>query len=259
MNNYKNILFALLIVALPFVVEAQQEDTLKSRQLILTTSILEYLPIPLNSGNFNIGTEFMLKDRKSLSANIGIIRSYSQNADGDWLHLSSQNLLYISSLNTKGLRLQIEGRHYLGKQKMFEPAVLLFWPHIFQYKTQTQANTGYYVALASTYQYTATDREESIDYYIPDSPYDLYVYKQNIYTVYRNAVGLNVKFGYQCIKKYGLVVDYAVGLGGQYISSNSANKFGNNDDKDLFRNKTFDDGAGFYPMLTYQIRIGWEF
>ncbi|NOU48151.1 MAG: hypothetical protein HOO86_13970 [Bacteroidales bacterium] len=247
MNNYKKILLVLLVAALPFVVVAQMEHTLKARHVILTTSLLEYLPIPLNSGNFNIGTEFVLKDRKSLYANIGIIRSYSQNA-------AVERWFNIPSISTKGIKLQIEGRHYLGKHKIFEPAVLLFWPHIFQYKTQTQANTGYYVALASMYQYTATEREEGIDYYNP-----LYVHEQNIYTVYRNAVGLNVKFGYQCIKKYGLVVDYAVGLGGQYISSISANKFGNNDDKDVFLNKPFDEGAGFYPMLTYQIRIGWQF
>lgn len=228
---------------------AQPADSLKAKRIIITTSVLEYLPtFKLNTGTFNIGTEIYLKNRKSVYASFGLIKSYGQS--GGWFSVSSRR--------TQGLKIQVEGRHYFNRHKIVEPAILLFWPHIFQYKSQALPNTGYYFAVHSSCQWTATDRQETVVDYIDNNPFPNSThYKQNIYTVERNVYGLNLKFGYQCIKKCGLTVDYSVGLGGQYISSSSGNKLGTNKDNDIPWKKLFDSGTGFYPDIIYQVRLGW--
>ncbi|MCZ2129846.1 MAG: hypothetical protein LC109_06215 [Bacteroidia bacterium] len=232
------------------------EDSLKAKRIIINISVLEYLQtIKLNTGNFNIGTEIYLKKGNSLYTNFGLIKSYGQ----------SSGLLSISSQSTQGLKIQVEGRHYLNKHKIFEPAILLFWPHMLQYNSQTLQNTGYYVAVHSFYQWTATDRRETVVDYIDNNPFpNSEHYKKNIYTVDRNVFGLNIKFGYQCIKKWGLTVDYTVGLGGLYISSSSKNRLGEDtgwpqQEKDFPSNKLFDKGTGFAPNVVYQVRLGWGF
>lgn len=137
--------------------------------------------------------------------------------------------------------------------------MLLFWPHIFQYKSQSLQNSGYYYALHASFQLTNTEREEIISELSSGSPYQYYEYTQNKYNVERSATRMHLKFGYQSIKSYGLVIDYSVGLGGQYISSSAEGKLGFDDDKDWPWNKEFDEGSGFFLSPVYQVRIGWGF
>ena len=233
---------------------SQEKDSTALKRLTFTTIVTDYIPtLQLNTANINIGTEVYLKNRKSLAFNFGVVKSYGPS--GGWFSINSEN--------TIGFKGQVEGRHYLNKHKLFEPAILLFWPHIFQYETQELHNTGYYIAVHSSFQTTVTDRQETVLDYIDDNPFpNTYHYKRNIYTVDRNVLTLNIKFGYQCIKKSGLTVDYAVGLGGQYISSSSTNRQGTdanypNSEKD-FGGKLFDKGTSFYPSIVYQVRLGWN-
>ena len=226
---------AILFIQVPPVL-SQESGTLLFKRVIVTTSVLSYIPsLQLNTGMFNLGAEVYLTNRNSAYANVGFIQSYGP----------SRGWFSISAESTQGFKVQLEGRHYLGRTRIFDPAVLLFWPHIFQYQSKPLANTGYYTALNSFYQWTAIDRKE----------------QQNIYTVDRNAVGLQFRFGYQCIKKYGLVVDYSVGIGGQFVSSHSTNRLGDdtqypNDEKEWI-GKLFDHGSGWYPTLSYQMSLGW--
>jgi len=149
MTRQLKLLTIFILTTLSSLTYAQTTNSLKVKRVIITTSLLEYFPtFKLNTGNFNIGTEIYLKNRKSFYANIGLIKSYGP----------SGGLFGISSLSTPGLKVQVEGRHYLNRHKIFEPAILLFWPHIFQYKSQKLQNTGYYAAVHSFYQFTATDR-----------------------------------------------------------------------------------------------------
>ena len=243
------ILTSLIMALTPLLGRSQNNDTLKCKRLIITVSVFEYFPgIKLNTGNINVGTEVYLKNRMSLWGNIGLIASYGPSKG--WLSISSQNTL--------GVRVQTEVRRYFGKHKIFEPAILLFWPHIFQYKTQLLQNTGYYVSLHSIYQRTVTEREEVVVDYIANNPFPNTVYnKKNVYLVNREVFGLNIKLGYQCIKNAGLTVDFGIGIGVQYISSVSKNKLGDDSAKDYPWNKLFDTGQGFYPNLSYQLKIGW--
>jgi len=241
-NHFPNnrLKFVSLVIVILFFHASQAflraSDSLSFKRVIVTTSVLSYIPtLQLNTGTFNLGTEVYLANRNSMYANFGFIQSYG----------SSRGYFSISSESTQGFKVQLEGRHYLGRTRIFDPAVLLFWPHIFQYKSESLANAGYYTALNSFYQWTTTDREE----------------QQNPYTVDRNAVGLQFRFGYQSIKKYGLVVDYSVGVGGQYISSHSTNQLGDdaqypNNDKE-WNGRLFDHGSGWYPTLIYQVSLGW--
>lgn len=227
-------------------VYSKNGDSLKVKRLVITTSILEYIPayreffprLNLNAGNLNLGAEIHLKERKSLYVNLGVVKSYAPPVG--WFG--------IVSLNTQGIKVQAEGRHYLNRHKIFEPAILLFWPHIFQYKSQVFGNTGYYVAIHSSGEWTSTQRPE--DYQ-----------SENTYTVNRSITTLNIKFGYQCIRKYGLTVDYSVGLGGQYVSSRSKNRrvsdTGWPGQQQDFPGKLFDHGRGFYPNVVYHVRLGW--
>jgi len=63
--------------------------------------------------------------------------------------------------------------------------------------------------------------------------------------------------GYQSIKKYGLVIDYSVGFGVEYVSGYASNKLGNDNSYELFPKRLFDNGDGFFLSFVYQVRIGW--
>jgi hypothetical protein len=232
---------------------SQHGDSLGVKRFILTTSVLEYFPsIFLNTGNFNIGTEIYLGNSKSVYFGAGLIKSYGPTGD---------NLIEISALSTTGVKLQLEGRRYLNKRKLFEPAIILFWPHIFQYHTQAVQNSGYYTGFHCFYQYTETVRLQSYLASEISTPYGVIRdYKDNLYTVSRNATSVNLIFGYQCIKRYGLVVDYFVGAGVQFISSHSWNRVDaesqdSGDENELF--KPFNYGNAFAPSLIYKVRVGW--
>jgi hypothetical protein len=221
-------LLTVILVTQSTFVYSNSIDSLKTKRLTITTSLYDYiLPLTLNSCNINIGSEIYLKNRESFFFNIGVIKSFGPS-DG-WFD--------ITALNTQGTKIQIEGKRYFSKYKI----------------------TGAYLALHSFYQYTKTDRPETIEDNTP--PYTHY--SQNIYIVNRNVIGLNSLVGYQCIKKHGLTVDCAVGFGVQYISSNSKNRVGDENnppenEKDLGSKLLFDKGAGVAPNIVLQLRLGWK-
>lgn len=223
--------------------------------MAITTSLVDYFPtFSLNTGNFNIGTEIYVGKSKSLLVNVGLIRSYGP----------STGLLSITSIKTTGWSVQLEGRHYFRRRKIIEPAILLFWPHIFQYHTKNLNNTGYYVSIQTGYQSTSTERPETVVDFIDNNPFpNTTHYKKNIYHVERYIIRLNCLVGYQCIKRHGLTVDYAVGLGGQFISSFSINRLGPdnnwpNSEREI-SNKFFDHGNAMVPTFVYRVRLGWAF
>lgn len=228
----------LCLLAISELASAQVIDSIKAKRIIISTSALEYIPFRFNSGNFNVGTELYLKNRYSIYANIGAIRSYGESTG--WFPILKEK--------TNGIKIQIEGKRFLNRHKIFEPAILLFWPHIIQYKSQNLPNSGYYVAINSFYQTTTTKKQDFAQYS----------------TVDRSVSGLNVRLGYQCIKRRGLTIDYAVGVGIQYIDSHSNNLINSDSywfdtQKDFPWNKQFSKGSGIFPDITYQIRIGWGF
>jgi len=251
-SHIKILLVFLLVTSLS---SAQLNETLKSKKLIITSSLFDYLPNKLNAGTRNVGVEIYLGNRKSVGISMGSIHSYGP----------SGGLFQISSVSTRGMKFQAEVKHYLNKRKIFEPAILIFWPHILQYKTRELQNTGYYTAINITYQNTKTERGETVLDYVDNIPFPNSAhYKQTIYTVDRSCYALTIKFGYQCVKKYGLTVDYALGLGAQYISSNSKNRLGSErgwpgSENDIPWKKLFDNGAGIYPAFNYQLKLGWAF
>ncbi|MGQ0829129.1 MAG: hypothetical protein ACT4ON_12130 [Bacteroidota bacterium] len=252
LRQFKILIFLILLTLAKL--HAQNRDSLIFKRFTFTTSVFDYIPNKLNAINFNLGTEIYLQNYKSISANVGLIKSQG----------ASKRNLRISSLSTKGIKVEIEGKHFINKHKIFQPAILLFWFHIFQFKTQNLENTGYYLTANVFYQNTSTERQEIVAN-IDNNPFpNSYQYKQNIYSVERYVYGLNVKFGYQCIKQYGLTIDYAVGIGAQYISSYSQNRIGTDNDwpnseRDFPWNKLFDHGSGIYPNFIYQLKLGWAF
>jgi hypothetical protein len=74
----------------------------------------------------------------------------------------------------------------------------------------------------------------------------------------------HLKLSYQCIRKSGLAVDFAVEFGLQYISSFSVNRRGDESSfvsspYEIYWLKLFDTGAGLYPSVMYQFKLGWAF
>jgi len=225
---------------------AQKNDSLQYKRLNISTTITDYLLFSnTNNYNINLGSEFCFKNQKSLAVNFGLIKSYESSGGG---------FASVETMKTHGMKFQIESRHYFRKFKLFEPATMLFWLQIFQYKSQMLQNSGYYIAVHSSYQFTATDRE--------GLNYNQILNPEDIYTVNRSVYSLNIKLGYNCIKKCGLTLDYAIGLGAKYINSSSTNSGTNsswpNKEKDIPWNKLFNSGSGFYPNIIYQFKIGWQ-
>jgi hypothetical protein len=222
---------------------SQSTDSIKFKRVIISTSLLDYLPsLNLNTRNFNIGSEIYLKNRNSLAINIGLMQTNGKP--------NPYGFLGGSSLKTQGFKIQVERRRYLNRNKIVEPSIFLFWPHIFQYNTQTLQNSGYYVSAHSFYQYTQTERNETMV-----DGFNQNIYRNNIYTVDRNALAFNLKLGYQCVKKHGIAIDFGVGLGAQLITSSTRNKLGNASDGD-FGYFLFDEGTKVMPSFIYQFRLG---
>lgn len=226
-----NRLIFILLFSIPFSLKSQATDSLETKKLILTTSVLKYLPVnSLNTGNFNMGASYYLGNNKSVYLNLGYIKSYGP----------SGGKFEINAIESEGMSLQLEGRHFFNKHKLIEPLILIFWPHIFQYNGQRTTNAGYYFGIRSFGKRIHTNRSAGI--------------------VRTNALGLNIKFGYQCIKESGFTIDHAVGVGGQYISSHS--DFTGEDfvTQHTFPwGRPFENGKGFYPSLLYEVNIGWSF
>lgn len=241
----------LLSSALPQKATAQDSSSLK--KVILSTALLEYWPNPkLNTVNCNLGAELYLKNSLSLYLNAGVLLSAG----------SPNSYFGIPSEQSQGYKFRLEMRRYLKRKKVIEPAMLLFWPHVFQYHNQPAENSGFYTGLSSSYQWTETKRKENVENpNYPNNPMGESQYIENYYFVSRNVLCLNGMIGFQCIKKSGITVDYAVGLGIQFVNSHSRNRLGSDQDypnstKDYPMDKYFDYGFGIAPNLLYQIRIG---
>lgn len=234
---------------------SQATDSLREKKISITTSVFDYASVLFfNAINYNIEIAKSMENRKAIHINLGYINSFKPVIREGFV-----NFAIPTSLDTKGYRIQLEGRHYLNKHKLFEPSIVLFWLKLFQYHSIVQDNTGYYIAFQSKYQFTATEREERVVDYIVEQPYLQTFYKQNDYTVSRNVLGGYFKIGYNAIKKSGFTVDHAIGIGAAYISSSSENKKGNNNDTDFPYDKSFDNGSGLHFDFAYSFKIGWSF
>lgn len=231
------ILITLFFTTISINIYSQNNDTSRFKKVVITTTLSDYIPgLFYQTINFNLGAEIYIKNRKSIWFNLGALKRYQSSG---WFF----GELY--SPYTMGFKAQGEGRYYLNKHKVFEPAVLLFWPHIFQFDSQELENSGYYVAIHSSFN--------RVHY-----RYDFTCWNKDGIS-YVNT--LNIKFGYQCVKKIGLTVDFAIGIGGRYIYSNpnSNPNEGCLDYPYNFWDLFITPRDGFSPNAVFQFRLGWAF
>ncbi len=197
------------------------------KKMVFSTSVFEYAGMNyLGVSNFNLGMERYFGNKHAVYINAGYLKSVFEPAN-----------FFNEKSNSSGIALQLEGRYYFGKWKIIDPLVLVFWPHLFQYKTQELENSGYYFSLMAQYQHI-----NSKEFLIVDQ-----VSRQNLI---QDNFGFSAKVGYQCIKTFGLVLDYSVGIGLKYKESNSD---GTRDSRFLGQNYI---ESGLFPILHYQLRIG---
>jgi len=199
--------FILFVLPSALLREAAAQDSLSFKKIAISTSLLEYFPNPkLYTINCNLGAEFYIKNGYSIYLGAGVL-----------LPAGSPNSYFgIPSEQSKGYKLRLEARRYLKRKKEVEPAMLAFWPHVFQYHNVPYQNSGFYTGFSSSFQYTETERKESVQ--DESNPAGNPVYKDNVYLVHRNQLAINLMLGFQCIKKSGFFVDYAVGLGIQLVA-----------------------------------------
>ncbi len=231
----KNGIASLLLVCICYSSTLSQDvETIGYKRITITTGVFDYVPSLRNTANINLGTEIYLQKRKSLLLNFGVIKSYGPSPQGSFV------LPLVPSSNTIGIKIQIEGRHYLNRRKLFEPAILLFAPHIFQYKTQNFENTGYYIALHSSLKSLKT-KLGSNSPFLSEQDYSL------------ELISGNLKFGYQCIRNSGLTIDFGIGIGGLYVLKNTAQV----SEPASFSNSYYNKKLRLNGI--YQFRIGWAF
>ncbi len=251
MKNFQSLIFLAALIFTVSRVNAQSTDSLSApKKLIINTSVLDYIGFNrLNTRCYNVGVEFYIKNRNSVYANIGSI--YSDGSEG---------FFQINTKKTTGYRIQLERKHFIGKRKMEEPAILLFWPHILQYNSKASLNTGYYYSFGGSFQTTTTERNgyriETGGITKTSSLVD------KDYTVDRISAALNIKFGYQCIKKSGLVVDFCVGVGLNNVNTKAnypledSEVTPNRNDFLWFSRQPFDAQNGISPTILYQLKFG---
>ncbi len=205
------------------------KDSLTAKKITVTTSLTDYIPrMTLETKRYNIGVEFYVKNGKSIYTNLGYIHSNG----------SAGGFFKVSSLGTQGMSMEVEGRHYFKKHRILPAAAIIVMPHLLQYYSKERLNTGYYTGINTSYQYSLTQRETS---------------NKDPYYVTQNNVGLLAMIGYQCQKKYKLIIDQSIGLGVVFVHSTSSNSFG------LITGNSygnFNDFKGILPNIAYEFRIG---
>ena len=221
------------IVMNPIV--AQEEDSISLKKVNFTTSIFDYIPSSENSGNINLGAEIHLKNRNSILFNIGAIRHFGPRES------SPRSILFSHYDRITGVKIRLEGRRYLNRHKIIEPAILLFTPHMFQFKSEKLENTGYYIAFQTSFQST-----KSISFLEVFEP-------ENRITSYDEFISSHAKMGYKCIKKYGLIVDFGFGAGWRYVLRGSV------ENEAFLRVFSRAKGKGLYLNVIYQLGLGWSF
>jgi len=122
------VLFFLLFFSFFFSGFSQNADSTRIKKYSITSSIFDYISEfhVIDDIIYNIEGATPIKNRDFLHFNLGYIESYDRPKI-----FFNQFHTYLGK--TKGYRISLEGRHYLNKHKLFEPATLLFWFQIFQY------------------------------------------------------------------------------------------------------------------------------
>lgn len=232
LNKQKRNLFFLILLSIQIMSGFSNNDSINNKRFRISTSVFEFIPsLNLNTINYNLGTEMYLKNNFSFYLNLGVIKS--QGSPSGWLSISSKN--------TQGFKIQIEGRKYFSNKVL----------------KNKKSNQGFYSALFTSFQSTKTNRNESIISSISNIPLPNTVYYvTNNYSVQRDVYRLLYKVGFLYLNVNGIVLDNSFGAGVQYINSFSKNKKGNDNTPDIPWNKSFDSDRAIYPSLIYQLKIG---
>jgi hypothetical protein len=219
--------FLIIFLSINFL-NAQEESSVEKVRFSVTTSVFETAPaiVGLPISIFNLGTDVSINQNYSIAINAG----YVYGVGGSMINFTTDK--------DNGFRVQGELRRYLNTIKMWEPGVLLFPPHILQYETVNKWNAGYYTGWLTDYQYT-------------ESKY----FSGNHFKVYRHAAKLHAIFGYQCFKSYHVVVDFSVGVGIQYIYSESPQRTPGFSESGPW-GQQFHDESGLFPSIGYKLRVG---
>ena len=243
----RKIILIIYLILISIKTYAQDKLPVNKYKPVISTSLLEYIPLPYNMGNFNLGSDIYLGNHFSIYANLGFIKAYGP-AQGDWL-------LRIYAEDVTGGKIQIEGRKYFNCHELIQPLILLFWPHIFQFNSRKLLNSGYYMAAGVTYEYLIIDRKETVAYYNNPNPVP-YKIEDKIYNIHKSNFCPNLKLGYQAVKNDNVVVDFSFGMGIQFIKSFTKNKL---TPENPWHNNTFENGKIVEWMPNFKFRIGWSF
>jgi len=118
----RTLLTCIVILIIPSLsVFARVPDSTATGNIILTTSLTEYIPTQINTGNYNFGIERYRKNQNPIGFNTGLIRSYGP----------SKGLFNIIAENTWGLKFQLTRKHFFNRHKVCEPAMMIILPHLF--------------------------------------------------------------------------------------------------------------------------------
>jgi hypothetical protein len=199
-------------------------------------SLLELIPFgEQNTANFNLGKEFNLKENHSIYLNIGYLHSYGLPFMEKWFGPLFSHI----ATDSRGVKIQIEKKKYLNKQQKEKFLYFLFWPHIFQPATSYK-NSGYYFSLGAIGSFLITEE----NYY-------------RIYKLHRDEYILNVQYGYKGIMDVGLVLDFSMGIGVQFVNSYTTDKIIDN----YLTLEYFEENKkSFNPFwFIVKMRAGWNF
>ncbi len=213
---------AILILVTPCISNSQTNEAEPYKRLVLSTNIFGLAPhFDDATSNFNLHTEYYLGNRKSVTFQVGSLYAFKSNMG---------NYFFMTGEEIKGFRAELEMRRYTMKKKVINPLVLIFWFHLFQYGSQSVENSGYYYGTNISYASIGILEDPGSDY------------------ILRDTYALHAKVGYQCFKEYGLMIDYAIGIGAQYVKNSDHLGSGIMDSK----------GWNIYPSVQYQLRLGFE-
>lgn len=232
--------------------QVRANDSVLIKTRILSTSLFNYIPNQFNAGKANLSYELTTQGMNSLKLTGGYIYSYG---------FPNTSYVQIKSENCSGISVEIERKHYLKRKKLIQPLNLILWPQLFQFHAADSSISGYYFSTSFSTQFARIKMKDDFVDYIDDIPYPNAIHYTTVrYDVDRIAYAFNVKIGYNCIKSNRFTVDYALGLGVQFISSiNNLNpKYTPNDIKEQvnFNTRMFNGSSGLFPSFVYQLNIG---
>lgn len=240
------VLLLCLGLLLSGAASAQVGNTLKPGLLIPPSGIQLLTPGQMNSGKRGLHLRRSSKRGYVPIRKVGAVKHVSM-----YRKTTKQEHL---AFEYQGTNMGFELRRYLHRHKRLPKSPE---PSSFTSASGKLPASGYYMGTDIFDQFAESPLPGMIPDYSTTGMFNSYEKKDKTYLTFHNAFGARVEVGYQSLKRYGMVFDFSVKAGFQYVETQAEHKTGGLlGDQNLIVAR--DPGSLILPTILCSARIGWS-